>query len=220
MVSITPAEAVAAVRKNLDEQEINASAMFVSGDPDTTDNDSLDSIIKKTLPEAINAVHRNADSVLLDGVAWTPAGVTITDNTLLFTISTPVILRIVAFQAADSPVILGDSVPEFSAEGRKQLNQYVRGTYDDPVLVKIHGKQQYRYYSILASTATTYASNPGGAILRCEYIPELSYAVATTSYSVATLLREAALLHLTGMVLSIYGETDKANYFFEKEKSL
>ena len=39
MVTITPSDAVAAVRKNLDEQEINASALYVSGSPDTTDND-------------------------------------------------------------------------------------------------------------------------------------------------------------------------------------
>lgn len=219
MITITPSEAVTLVRKNLDEQEINASALYVSGSPDTTDNDSLDQIIKKTLPEAINAVHRDADALLLEGVTGTPTGATINETVLTFSF-TPAILRLVAFQAVDSSVVLGEWIPEFSAEGRKQLNVYVRGTYDDPALVKVQGAQTFRYYTLKAATATTYASNPASAVSRFIYIPEQTYSANAASYSVATLLRDPAILHLTGMVLSIYGENDKANYFFEKAKSL
>ena len=49
---------------------------------------------------------------------------------------------------------------------------------------------------------------------------EVTYAAAAVSYNVSTLLRETVLLHLTGMVLSIYGESDKAKYFFDKASSL
>lgn len=219
MVTITPSDAVAAVRKNLDEQEINASALYVSGSPDTTDNDSLDAIIKKTLPEAINAVHRNADHVLLEGVDATLTGVTIASNIVSFSV-TEKILRLVAFQAVDSNVVVGDYTPQYSAEGRKQNNQYVRGTYDDPVLVKLEGINSFRYYTIKSETATTYAENPAGAIEKCKIVPEVTYAAAAVSYNVSTLLRETVLLHLTGMVLSIYGESDKAKYFFDKASSL
>lgn len=219
MITITPSEAVALVRKNLDEQEINASALYVSGSPDATDNDSLDNIIKKTLPEAINAVHRDADAQLLEGLTATPTGASISETILSFSIA-PAILRLVAFQAVDSPVVLGDWVPEYSAEGRKQLNVYVRGTYDDPVLVKLQGAQTFRYYTLKAATATTYAGSPASAVSKFIYIPEQTYAAGTASYSVATLLRDPAILHLTGMVLSIYGENEKAQYFFEKAKSL
>ena len=219
MITITPSEAVSLVRKNLDEQEINASALYVSGSPDATDNDSLDNIIKKTLPEALNAVHRDADSRLLEGISGTPTGASITETVLSFSIS-PAVLRLVAFQAVDSPVVLGDWVPEYSAEGRKQLNVYVRGTYDDPTLVKVQGAQTFRYYTLKQATATTYANTPASAVSRFIYVPEQVYAAGTASYSVATLLRDPAILHLTGMVLSVYGETDKANYFFEKAKSL
>ena len=218
MVTITPAAAVDLVRKNLDEQEINASQLYVSGSPDTADNDSLDQIIKKTLPEAINAVHRSADARLLEGESATITGVTIANNVLSFTSSQP--LRLVAFQAVDSPVVLGEWVEEYSAEGRKQNDPYVRGTYDDPVLVKLQGARSFRYYSLLPATATSYASNQAGAISKCIIVPEQIYDVSAVSYRVSTLLRETAILHLTGMVLSIYGETDKANYFFTKANAL
>ena len=216
MTTITPSEAVTIVRKNLDEQEINASAMYASGSPDTSDNDSLDSIIKKTLPDAINFVQANAPAALLEGADGRPATASFSGQILSFTINDQ-ILRLVAFQAVDSMVVVGDWTPEFSPEGRKQLDQYVRGTYDDPVLVKVHGKQNFKYYTVKSDTATTYASSPQNAISRFDYVPQAVYSQGATSYSVATLLKESALLHLTGMVLSIYGD-EKANYFFEKAK--
>lgn len=218
MTTITPSEAVALVRKNIDEQEINASAMYASGSPDTSDNDSLDAIIKKTLPEAINFVHGSAPLALLEGESGTPASASFSENVLSFSFSAADILRLVAFQAVDSLVVIGEWTPEYSAEGRKQLNGYIRGTFDDPVLVKIHGKQNFRYYTVRSSTVETHSSAPAGAISRFEYIPLAIYNASTSSYKVATLLKESALLHLTGMVLAIYGENDKANYFFEKAK--
>ena len=218
MDTITPSEAVSAVRKNLDEQEINASAMYNTGSPDTTDNDALDSIIVKTLPDAINWVHGEAPLALLEGVAGTPASASFSNNSLVFSFTTKTILRLVAFQAVDSNVVVGEWTPEYSPEGRQQLNEYVRGTYDDPVLVKVHGKQQFRYYTVKSATATTYASAPEDAIARFDYVPLAEYADNAVSYQVSPLLKESALLHLTGMVLAIYGGSDKANYFFEKAK--
>ena len=218
MTTITPSEAIEAVRKNLDEQEINAAALYPTGSPDTSDNDSLDSIIRKTLPEAINAVQAEAPLALIEGVAGSPTGASFSNNVLAFSFTTAQILRLVAFQSVDSAVVLGEWTPEYSPEGRKQLDTYVRGTYDDPVLVKIQGKQQFRYYTVLPATATTYASAPASAVARFDYVPLQTYAAAAVSYSVADLLKESALLHLTGMVLAIYGEADKAQYFFNKAK--
>ena len=213
MVTITPSDAVALVRKNMDEQEINASALYVSGSPDTADNDSLDNIIKKTLPEAINAVHINADHALLEGIDASLTGVTISNNVVTFTAGAPM-LRLVAFQAVDSPVVIGDWTPEYSPTGRKQLNPYIRGTYDDPVLVKLEGRDQFKYYTILAATATSYAESPAGTISICKYVPQHSYSAGAASYTVSSLLKDKAISTLTGMVLSIYGD-EKAKYFFE-----
>lgn len=219
MVTITPSDAVTLVRKNLDEQEINASAMYASGTPDNTDNDTLDQIIRKTLPEAVNAVHRSAPHALLEGEDATLTGVTISNNVVSFTASAPM-LRLVAFKAIDSPVVLGDWVPEYSAEARKQDNAYIRGTYDAPVLVKVEGEDSFRYYTILPATATSYAASPATVISKCKFVPEQTYSALAASYKVSALLRDAAILHLTGMVLSIYGETEKAKYFFDKASSL
>lgn len=215
MVTITPSDAVTLVRKNLDEQEINASAMYSTGSPDTTDNDSLDNIIKKTLPEAINAVHLKAPHDLLEGTDATLTGVTISNNIVTFTAGAPM-LRLVSFKAVDSDVVLGEWTPEYSPKGREQLNQYIRGTYDDPTLVKLEGKDQYRYYTIKSSTAETYELNPAGTISECKFVPQHSYSAGAVSYTVSSLLKDAAIKHLTGMVLAIYGD-QKAQYFFESE---
>ena len=49
-------------------------------------------------------------------------------------------LRLIAFKASDSPYVVCDPVPEYSAEGRMQLNPYTRGTSDRPRLVLLQGK--------------------------------------------------------------------------------
>jgi hypothetical protein len=43
--------------------------------------------------------------------------------------------KVLSLQCSDSDYIMSDLIPENSAEGRKQLNNYTRGTYDDPRLV-------------------------------------------------------------------------------------
>ena len=63
MAQITPGDAVTLVRRNLDELELNGSIMY---DTDT-DNESLDNIIKRHLPDAINTVHLAAPVQLLEG---------------------------------------------------------------------------------------------------------------------------------------------------------
>lgn len=210
MVTLSATDAISLVRKNLDEQDPNASVMY-DADNAWGDNASLDSVIRRTVPEAVNAVNRMADSRLLEGVAASVSGASVSGDVLSFSISQN-ILRIVAFQAADSPVVLGDWVEEYSPEGRKQLDPYVRGTWDDPRLVKVQGgAQSFRYYSLKPGSG--YSGNPASAVGKCLVVPEQTLA---ESYNVALLLREPTILHLTGMVCSIYGEFDKAKYFFEK----
>ena len=63
MAQFTPEDAVMLVRRNLDELEPNGSIMYGTD----TDNESLDNIIKRHLPDAINAVHLAAPVNLLEG---------------------------------------------------------------------------------------------------------------------------------------------------------
>lgn len=209
MVTLTRDNAIAAVRKNLDEQMTNASSMFGQ----TTDNTDMNTLIAKTIPEAINAVCLSAPVQLLDGTAVTPTSVaTSQDGVVSFSVTEKVI-RLVAFKAADSDIVVTDVVPEDSAIARMQLNPYVRGTYDKPVLVQLQGDQvpyKFKYYSIHGTV-----SSP---ISRCEFVVLQEYSDNTTSYSVPADLYWPIIDQLTAMVLAIYNENDKAQYFFNKAK--
>jgi len=217
MIGLKPSEAVSAVRKNLDEQGLNDSVMYTD---ESTDNESLDLVIEKTLPEAINAVCLSVPAHLLEGtdVKAKLTYIEVKDKVLGFSIpETEKFLRFVRFRAEDSEHILTAAVTEESAEGRKQLNKYVCGTYDRPCLVQLQGdttSPSFRYYS-LKKTADAAAS----LIAECEIIPRQEYAAATESYVIPTGLRDTVVTYLTGMVLSIFGETTKADYFFKLTQS-
>ncbi len=205
-------DAVTAVRKNLDEAGVNESAMFADGD-----NASLDDVIAKTLPEAINIVHQAAPAEILDGQIMSATDIlsaTIVDGVLSFDIQKD-FLRLVTFRAEDSPVPLALAVPEHSPVGRMQQNPYTRGVYDAPVLVLCQGKKSdgttsFRYY-----TLSKEYDKPGEAISRFEYLPRYAYSSGVTSYNVAENVADNIIYQLTGMVLAIFGETDKAEYFFK-----
>lgn len=247
MIRLGETEAVEAVRKNMLEVGANASAMY-----NDTDNDDLDEIIRKTIPEAINAVNTAAPSALLEGVemlaeraeyiesstVWVSdfQSLEVKGRTVEFTLS-DTCLRIVALRAFDSDVVLTDEVPEMSAQGRMQLNPFTRGTFDNPVLVRAQirgsGKPTYGYYSLLDDYSdfnlVTWLQQHGQSgrgefpLATVEYMPYCKYRSGTLYhssigivpyYEVSDALREAVINQLTGMVLAIYGEADKAKYFF------
>lgn len=226
MTPITPADAIAAVRKNLDEQGLNESVMY---NDENADNDSMDSIIAKTLPEAINEIHRIAPVYLLEGDSLVERNdnlgsessssqedVSISGRVLLFSVP-DTCLRLVAFQAADSDIVVTDVIPEASAEGRKQLNPYIRGTYDNPRMVKVQGKggpMSFRYYSLKDSS---FDNHPIDAISRLEVIYQAVYNDQEgASYQASTELVDSIMYQLTAMVLAIYGQAEMANYFTQK----
>lgn len=209
-------EAILLVRKNLDEQKVNDSDMI---DFDDVDSNEFEDILAKNLPEAINAVHTATPVSLLDGEHLTEAessGASISAGVLSFSTKKE-ILKLIAFKAADSPYVVSDPVPEYSAEGRMQLNPYTRGTSDRPRLVLLQGKAEdhlssFRYYSIEHSFAA-----PEQAIERFEYIPMYHYKKdGSDSYRVAENVVENVINYLTAMMLVTYNSSDKAAYFFTK----
>jgi len=218
MKQLSVADAIAAVRKNLDEIGLNESIMYTE---ESTDNDSLDGTIRRTLPEAINLVNKTAPVTLLEGVDYKSGpfeGATIDNGSLVFSFTADY-LRLVAFQAADSPIVLTDVLDEASPEGRKQTNKFIRGTYDRPRLVGEQGARgtyTFRYYSLKDGAA--YQSNPVRAIRRFSFVKEQFYNDSAASYPVPDALRQNILDELTALVLAIYGENDKANYFADKAK--
>ena len=173
MVTLTNTDAVTLVRKNLDELDTNSSQMV---EDNYEDNKNLDNIIRRNLPEAVNAVVLAAPSALLEGKTATSSDMdsvsATTDGVLSFELkSTTKFLRLVAFRAADSDIVVTDAIPEASPEGRKQLNGYVRGRYDRPRLVQgqgFHTGPAFRYYTL----RNDYSETPSGAIDLFVYAEE------------------------------------------------
>lgn len=203
MTTLTTEQVIKAVRKNLDEIGENPSGMFGVD----TDNEELDTMIAKTLPEAINFVNAKAPVEMLDGIEATPDNVSVSeDGVLSFDIDDKV-LRLVAFKTKDSDIVLVDVIPEASAEGRKQFNKYVRGTFDNPKLVMVQAQQspsKFRYYTLREEM-----EDP---IERLEYIPFEEFELKE-SYDVSEAVISDIIYKTTSMVLAIYGEAEKAQYF-------
>ena len=211
MTTITPSEAVALVRKNLDEIAPNGSVMYDS-DNEYGDNESLDMTIKKTLPEAINAVHLAAPTQLLEGKDATISDPSVSsDGVLSFSLgSGSKYIRLVAFKAVDSSIVVTDTIPEASAEGRKQLNEYVRGRYDRPRLVLLQGRQTepaFKYYTLKSDVT------PASAVALFQYIQEQFYSADATSYDISRRLRQNIIDYLTAMVLDIYSDQHAQTYY-------
>lgn len=222
MKTFTLTEAKTLVRKNLDELDPNGSIMY-SADGD---NQSVDDIILHNLPEAINVIHLAAPAVHLDGIAYTfGAGdaVTVsTDGILSFKLSTEEdFLRLVGFKAADSAIVVTDTLDEASPEGRKQLNKFIRGTYDRPRLVQIQGTYpapEFKYYTIAKPTPYTRAEDPvdaKNAISFFHYVKRLSYDADATGYDYSARLKQNIADYLTYLVLETYSD-QRAQAFYQK----
>lgn len=213
MVTLSPSDAVALVRKNLDEIAPNGSAMY---DPDNAygDNASMDDIIRRNLPESINAVHLSAPVQLLEGKSVSASAPSVSsDGVLSFSLPEGSrFLRLVAFQAADSPIVVTDVIPEASGEGHKQLNKYIRGRYDRPRLVLLQGRQTepaFKYYSLKNSYS------PANAISQLIIIQEQFYESDATGYDISRRLRQNIIDRLTALVMETYND-QRAQLYYQK----
>lgn len=212
MYSLSVSEAIMLVRKNLDEQMDNYSALM-----EDIDSSELDMVIKKTLPESINEVHLAAPAEILDGETlsaedYENGRFEIDEDGVLTFGTTKPFLRLIRFKANDSRYVINEVYPEVSPEGRMQENQYTRGTARNPRLIILQGKDKdmlsvFRYYSL-----SRFFSSPIDAIENFEYIPMYRYADETEEYRVAENVVEQVINRLTGKVLAIYGD-QKAQYF-------
>lgn len=252
MTTLLVSDAVTLVRKAIDELDPNGSIMYDdnAGSANTfNDNNSLNDTIQRCLPEAINAIHLAAPAHLLEGDQYRyidpdePQGedpepgeygdVSLSidaeaDGTGILNIyigDWAHFMRLVAFKAADSSVVVTDVVPEASAEGRKQLNKYIRGRSDRPRMVRqqrVFGAGSYparvhlKYYTL--DDATLYASDPSSAIEEFAYIREQLFSSLATGYDISEPLRQNIIDLTTAMVLEIYGE-QRSEVFVEKAKN-
>lgn len=226
MINLTPANAVTQVRKNLDEMDANGSSMILYVD-ETGDNASLDDIIKRNIPEAVNAICLAAPVPLLEGIDQqvsdddTYAQVTVANNGVveIRMPNTADFLRLVAFQAEDSPFVVTEVLPEASIEARKQQNPHLRGTFDRPRLVLMQGTggaPVLRYYTV--RDASEYSEDPTDAVKQFKYIKRAEYSnTVGTTYPVPEALLQNVIDYLTALVMTTYKD-DRAQIYIQKAK--
>ena len=214
MATLSIATAKKLVRKNLDELEPNGSVMYQD---EYNDNQSLDDIIARNLPEAINAVHKAAPVQLLQGenvtLIYTPLPPNTMGGVCEFTTDGSVgqIMRVVACRAADSVITLTDYTPEASVEGQKQNNPYIRGTYDRPVLVRCQSSpSMWRYYSLKDTTENTTGVI---AVFQAIYQKEYNETTPASSYFISSLLQQNIIDYLTALVMETYNDQRAQGFF-------
>ena len=235
MTTLSLSEAIALVRKNLDELDPNGSNMYtdeVSSSSDYGDNASMNGIISRNLPEAINIVQLAAPVSLLEGESYSSADLdsvaVSSDGILSFTLKDNVdFLRLVAFQASDSPIVVTDIIPEASPEGRKQLNPYIRGRADRPRLVLLQGRHtgpSFKYYTLDFDRAgfPSLVTSPSSAISQLVYVKEQLHTARTQafnpSYPISRRLRQNIIDCLTAKVMETFGDA-RAQSFYDKANS-
>ena len=143
MYQLSISAACTYVRRALDElTSVEEIGMLVS--PDAVD---IHKLVEGAIVEAAVKVHELAPAIMIEGKkgeenTTDKDGNTVVkdyktseDNGVMTITMEKETVRIASIQASDSEVVVCEFVPEDSAEGRKQLNKYVRGVPDDPRVV-------------------------------------------------------------------------------------
>lgn len=133
MFQLTVKAALAYVRRAIDELK-SAEDIGHLTEPDAID---LHRLVEGAMVEAAVKAYTLAPAHSLEGEIATEGqdySLELKDGVVTITMLSPT-SRILSVKCADSEIILGELFPENSAEGRKQLNKYIRGTYDDPRLI-------------------------------------------------------------------------------------
>lgn len=238
MYQLSISAACSYVRRAMDElTSVEEIGMIVS--PDAVD---IHRLIEGNIVEAAVKVHTQAPAIMIDGVK----GVHGKENDFVAEVSKDGVItitmqkdtvRIASVKAVDSDVVVSDLIPEDSAEGRKQLNKFVRGVPDDPrvVLQKIwmdDYKPVLKYYTCLdpfkTETVDITENIPPSSDLE-ENIPsiDINYSPVEVTFvpypwiedgivKICPRLEYAVLNELTAMVLESLSMADKAALCREK----
>jgi hypothetical protein len=180
---------------------------------------NLQKLVAGSMVEAVMNTYANAPALLLNGIEGeegvdfqnTHIGNGVVEISMLKPTA-----KILAVKSGDSDYIVSDLIPEDSAEGRKQLNQYARGVYDDPRLVlqkKWEGELQptLKYYSLKDS-------DPAQLSFYLEYLP---YPVLEDGViEIPQRVEYAVLNYIVAHVLDSYQEFDAAEKYRAKAKEL
>jgi hypothetical protein len=208
MVQLSISAACTYVRKALDElTSVEEIGMLVS--PDAVD---IHKLVEGAIVEAAVKIHNLAPSILLEGIKGVEGEDYDKDiddkGVMTITLKTDII-RIASIKASDSEYVVCDLVPEDSAEGRKQLDEYVRGVPDDPrVVLQQNWAGDYRpvlkYYSCNNDSREVKAVD-------LYYVPYPK--IDETIVQVCPRLEYAVLREITAMVLESLNEFDRAKEY-------
>ena len=208
-------EAIEFVRTRLDELAASSSDMVV----DTVDDRNLNNTVEKLLPEAVEEVHLAAPASLLEGFKFTEGAsvfrVSLSNGVIDVDFRNPRqdadgfdVLRLAYFKCADG-ITTSAVYPEDSPEGRIQLNKYIQGQPDEPVVVRQADSTDYRphlkYYTTKLNSADFEVS--------VFPVPVKKTDSAGDYFFISAQLKTPTLNRLTAKVLIAYGEVQKAQVY-------
>jgi hypothetical protein len=180
-----------------------------------SDDLNLRKQVEDSIVEAVVKTHKNAPSFLLEGIS----GLYGVNHDLEFdskgdgiiTISMlKDTLRIISVKAKDSDIVVCNFLPEDSAEGRKQLNKYVRGVPDDPRVVMMQtGADDYRPILKYYTSAET-----GFDAIDLTFVPYPI--IEETMVNISPKLEYAVLNEIVAMILDNMSLHDKAAIYRNK----
>ena len=213
MYPLTVKAALAYVRRTIDElTSVEDIGMLVS--PDAV---NLHKIVEGSMVEAVLKTYEMAPAETLEGfVGKNSSDYIVSDlyeGVATIDIRVPV-ARVLSLRCSDSAITLSDFLPENSAEARKQLNTYIRGTYDDPRVVvqkiwKGDNMPTLKYY-----TTTAESLEEVGFIIEFLPYPELEEGVV----QIASRMEYPVLNNIVALVLDAYKETELADRYRAKAK--
>lgn len=212
MYLLTDIAAIDYVRRALDELS-SVEEVGMLPEPDAID---LRRLVKGFMVEAVVKAYAAAPLHALEGrTAEKGADYTLELNDGVVTIAMKVpTARVLSVKCMDSDYTVSDMVPEGSTEGRKQLNRYVRGTYDDPRLVLL--KRWEADHMPRMNYYTTTVKEVGRLDFDIEFLP---YPVMEEGVvEIASRMEYAVLNIIVSMVLDSYGQSQAADIYRTKAK--
>lgn len=218
MYSLTVMAAHDYTRRAIDELLSIDDIGMLSNGHSYADTVNLHKLVEGFLVEAVIKTYNQTPSAAMEGVFGEEGrdfSLSLNDGVVTIVMNVPV-FRILSARCGDSEHTLGELIPENSAEGRKQLNKYIRGTYDDPRLVLLEkwngdNMPRMKYY-------TTREEDVDDVSFDIEYLP---YPELTEGYVlIAPQTKYAVLNNVVALVLDSYRETELADRFRNKSKEL
>jgi len=213
-MSLSISSAIEFVRASIDELAQHSGDMLVS----ELDDRNLELTVEKLLPSAIEFIHLHAPVELMEGLLLNASMLTSfvkVENRVIdinFAESEVLkILRLTAFKAEDSDIVLSNAYYEDSPQARMQTEPWTQGQPDEPVIVlmadSVQYKPHYRYYT----------TDLAEAKFMMRYFPAAEPMDALDGdFFVSSKLSGSVLNYLVSLVLLAYKEAQLADIYKQK----